>query len=66
MQKRTFISGIPYWVGVYDEGPREWHAIGEVRGHMILTVGLSERLALECWAAEAEGLLSRLSEPGRA
>jgi len=59
MQKRVQIFGVPYWLGVYQEEPHEWVAIGEVRGHPIAVVDKSEQGAVERWRQEAEAFLSK-------
>ena len=58
MQKRIQISGVPYWLGVYQEESHEWVAIGEVRGHPIIVADNSERAAIEKWRQQAEAVLS--------
>ena len=57
MQKRVKISGIPCWIGIYDEGRGECHAVGEVRGRMISVKAATENIAINHWVAEAESLL---------
>jgi hypothetical protein len=54
MQKRILIGGAPFWVGVYNEPPGDWVAIGEVGGISISVTGDSESHALDLWRNEAE------------
>jgi len=68
MQKRMQIFGVPYWLGVYQEEPHEWLAIGEVRGHTIIVANNSEQGAIEKWRQQAEAYLSEApidAQPGR-
>jgi len=60
MQKRIQIFGVPYWLGVYQEEPHEWHAIGDVRGHPIIVADNSEQGAIEGWRKQAEAYLSEV------
>lgn len=48
------ISGVPQWVGIYDESDEECRAIGELRGHAIAVVAQDCDSALWDWAIEAE------------
>jgi hypothetical protein len=59
MQRRVMISGIPYWIGIYDEGPEKCYAVGEVRGHRISIVASNQIIAMKRWVVEAETLLCR-------
>ena len=59
MQKRIWLSGLPYWIGVYNDDPGKWVVVGEVRERLISATGHSERNALDQWRAEAAEVISR-------
>jgi hypothetical protein len=59
MQKRIWLSGVPHWIGVYNDEPGEWVVVGEVRDRLISTTGYSEKSAVEQWQAEAAKVISR-------
>jgi len=59
MQKRILIWEVPYWVGLYNEWPGEWVAVGEAGGRSIEVVGDSEFQAIELWRKEAEAILPK-------
>jgi len=59
MQKRIWLSGAPYWIGVYNDEPGEWVIVGEVGGRLIAITGPSERDALERWRSQAAKAIGR-------
>jgi len=59
MQKRIWLSDVPYWIGVYNDDPGEWVIVGEVRERLIWVTANSERNALEQWRAEAAKVIGR-------
>jgi hypothetical protein len=62
MQKRVRIADAPYWVGVYNDEPGVWVAIGDVCGEPLPVVGKSERQAIEHWCAAAKARLSQSAD----
>ena len=59
MQKRIWLSGLPYWIGVYNDEPGEWVVVGEVRERLISTTASSERDALDQWRSQAAEVIRR-------
>lgn len=59
MQKRIQLSGVPYWIGIYNDEPGEWVVVGEVREQLISITASSERKALDQWLLRAAEVIGR-------
>ena len=65
MQKRLFLSGVPYWIGIYNDEPNVWIVVGELGGELVQAVSSTQQQAIEEWQEKAAPRLNAPSSGPR-